>query len=542
MADSSPDRTWILRTDLAFVEVSGLNPAKEPHVLVRDLRTFQQFLLEDEEALILRSLQLGGQCTADTVRTLCARTFDRQIDLDEIRVVLLRFDAFGLLQREDPVAMQWTERRRILAAQQLRDLSRTVRHVYQNIPFYRMRSQEPPSLESVEDLASLPLLRKADVRRHLPDLLLPEADAYRSSWMSTSGTSGERLQVHHLGQYLRDCVEKTLLLNPTVARAFASGSQAVLTTPVCSGTECHRDMQLSYDDRLRWGGQLLILNSSMDPIHFRAEQLEEHVADLRRHQPRLLTCNLSYLLGLALHLRKTKQRLPRIEAITATYELPSKIQKRIVSEVFECPVYETYGGTEFGYVAIECDHGRMHVSPRTHVLELLDASGAPVGSGEVGQVALTALSMLSTPLLRYLPGDFALADSRRCECGSAEHTFGRIEGKTTDLIQRTDGSMVTPRQVDDVVSALPPGITWYALHQQGEQQYRLRFVRDEGFREALADDARDALLPLLGPGAQVTVQETEAIRPGSSGKFSLCSQVGNWPKQSAFQSQLSERS
>ena len=41
----------------------------------------------------------------------------------------------------------------------------------------------------------------------------------------------------------------------------------VLTTPVCSGLECHMEMDVPYESRLRYG-RTLFLNSVMNPVAF----------------------------------------------------------------------------------------------------------------------------------------------------------------------------------------------------------------------------------------------------------------------------------
>lgn len=71
---------------------------------------------------------------------------------------------------ETLTATQW------LSPHQLRELQdeklrRLIRHAYRSVPYYRVRMMDlqlhPEDIRSQDDLSKLPLLTKADVRRHL---------------------------------------------------------------------------------------------------------------------------------------------------------------------------------------------------------------------------------------------------------------------------------------------------------------------------------------------------------------------------------------
>ena len=72
-----------------------------------------------------------------------------------------------------------------------------VRHVWDNVPYYRQKMEEkgltPDDVQSVEDLHKLPFLTKDDLRDAYPYGLLgaPLKDCIRIQ--STSGTTGRRV-------------------------------------------------------------------------------------------------------------------------------------------------------------------------------------------------------------------------------------------------------------------------------------------------------------------------------------------------------------
>ena len=80
---------------------------------------------------------------------------------------------------------------------QTEKLIRQVKHVYENVPYYRNLMDEkgvtPDDIRSIDDLCKLPFLCKADLRDAYPYGLLakPLSDCVRIQ--STSGTTGRRV-------------------------------------------------------------------------------------------------------------------------------------------------------------------------------------------------------------------------------------------------------------------------------------------------------------------------------------------------------------
>ena len=92
--------------------------------------------------------------------------------------------------------IETASREQILAWQNER-LVKQVRHVWDNVPYYRAKMEEkgvtPEDIQSVEDLHKLPFLSKDDLREAYPYGLLatPLKDCVRIQ--STSGTTGRRV-------------------------------------------------------------------------------------------------------------------------------------------------------------------------------------------------------------------------------------------------------------------------------------------------------------------------------------------------------------
>ena len=116
-------------------------------------------------------------------------------------------------------------------------------------------------------------------------------------------------------------------------------------------------------------------------------------------------------------------------------------------------VFDHHGMTETGPVTHEhTDHpGTLVVLERSFFAEVIDpASGAPVPDGTPGELVLTTLQRLGSPLVRYRTGDIVCA--RRL--GGQLCLPGGIQGRRDDMVI-VRGVNVYPAAVDELVRFHP---------------------------------------------------------------------------------------
>jgi phenylacetate-CoA ligase len=120
-------------------------------------------------------------------------------------------------------------------------------------------------------------------------------------------------------------------------------------------------------------------------------------------------------------------------------------------------VVDHHGMTEIGPVSYQCPNRSdvLHILESDYIAELIDPqSGQPAGPSQTGELVLTNLGRLGSPLLRYRTGDLVkLAPVQPCECGSYEMALqGGILGRTDDMVT-VRGVNLYPSAVDEVVRA-----------------------------------------------------------------------------------------
>lgn len=114
-----------------------------------------------------------------------------------------------------------------------------------------------------------------------------------------------------------------------------------------------------------------------------------------------------------------------------------------------------HGMTEIGPVTFECPQRRgvLHVMEEGFIPEVIaPQTGQPVGPGETGELVLTNLGRVGSPLLRYRTGDLVKrAAERVCACGRWDLALeGGILGRTDDMVV-IRGVNLHPTAVEEIV-------------------------------------------------------------------------------------------
>ena len=119
-------------------------------------------------------------------------------------------------------------------------------------------------------------------------------------------------------------------------------------------------------------------------------------------------------------------------------------------------VFDHHGMTEVGPVTYECPKrpGVLHVMESAYYAEVVDsATGKSVPAGETGELVLTTLGRIGSPLLRYRTGDNVKVDKTPCSCGRTEMALvGGILGRTDDMVV-VRGVNIYPGAVEEIIRA-----------------------------------------------------------------------------------------
>jgi phenylacetate-CoA ligase len=121
--------------------------------------------------------------------------------------------------------------------------------------------------------------------------------------------------------------------------------------------------------------------------------------------------------------------------------------------------FDHHGMTEVGPVTFECPMrpGVLHVLENAFIPEVIHPqTGVQVGPGETGELVLTNLGRIGSPLLRYRTGDLVQrAAALPCACGRFDLALeGGILGRTDDMVV-VRGVNLYPSALEDVIHRFP---------------------------------------------------------------------------------------
>ena len=178
-------------------------------------------------------------------------------------------------------------------------------------------------------------------------------------------------------------------------------------------------------------------------------------------RPGVLCCTPTYALRLAEVAETERGHAPLsgsgvrtiIVAGEAGGSLPA-VRSRI-ERAWGARVIDHYGLTEVGPVAFEdWDRpGGLYVNEAEFIAEVLDADGAAVPDGELGELVLTNLGRAASPVIRYRTGDVVRARTAPHGTGPAYLWLeGGILARADDMVT-IRGVNVYPTAVDAVVRA-----------------------------------------------------------------------------------------
>ena len=199
--------------------------------------------------------------------------------------------------------------------------------------------------------------------------------------------------------------------------------------------------------------------------------------------------------------------------------------KARIAQAWGARCVDHYGMTEVGAVGFECDApgGGLHVNEAEFVAEVLDPrTGAVAEEGE-GELVLTNLGRVGSPVIRYRTGDRVRLVPAPCACG---RTFARLDG---GVLGRVDdmlvirGINVFPSAIEAVVRRHTEvdefRIEVYRHHEM--DQLRVLLEIDE---RRHGPDVRDQLVGAVADGLRQALGlrvETRAVPAGSLPRFEL---------------------
>ncbi|MER6193602.1 phenylacetate--CoA ligase PaaK [Streptomyces cyaneofuscatus] len=390
-----------------------------------------------------------------------------------------------------------------LEALQLERLRTTLRHAYENVPFYRAAFDgaglRPEDCRTLADLSRFPFTAKADLRDNYPFgmFAVPEADVRRIH--ASSGTTGRPTVVGYTERDLDTWAD-------VVARSIRAAG----------GRPGHK-VHVAYGYGLFTGGL---------GAHYGAERLgctvipasggmtARQVQLIQDFRPEIIMITPSYMLTLLDEFERqgVDPRTTSLKVGIFGAEPWTEAMRREIEDRFAIDAVDIYGLSEVmgPGVAQECVETKdgLHIWEDHFYPEVVDPfTGEVLPDGEEGELVFTSLTKEAMPVIRYRTRDLT-----RLLPGTARN-FRRMEkvtGRSDDMVILR-GVNLFPTQIEEIVLRTPAVAPHFQLRLTRQGRLDALTVRAEARADATAADREKAALAIAaavkdGVGVSVGVE------------------------------------
>ena len=321
-------------------------------------------------------------------------------------------------------------------------LKEVIAYVNEKSPYYRRIFRKykigPSDINTLEDLAKIPLTTKEDLQKYNDDFFcVPKSKII--DFVTTSGTLGEPVTIGLTDKDLDRLAyneaisfacagiteEDVLQLTTTIDRRFMAGLAYFLGVRKLGAGIIRVGAgipELQWDSILKFKPTYLIVVPSF--LLKLIQYAETHDIDINSSGIKGAIC-----IGESLRNQNFSLNV-----------LAEKIRTK-----WDIELYSTYASTEMSTAFTECSKQQGgHQHPELIIIEILDDHNQPVAEGEEGELVITTLGVEAMPLLRFKTGDIVVAHYSPCDCGRNTARLGPVIGRKKQMVKYKGTTLYPP--------------------------------------------------------------------------------------------------
>ena len=431
---------------------------------------------------------------------------------------------------------------------QFSKLKKILKHAYETVPFYTKRFDaigfRPDDIKDEQDIASLPPTTKDDIMQHFPDEITAQG-MDRSEWkyVATSGTTRQIMGIHdfrkaninwaaglraHKLAGNHDIGKKWMEIPPHMCTNICgvndtqedekSISKEMLKSLIQRDFASIKKQMYEYAHKKRQDlyKRMTLPSFGSEGTNIPEQQISYYLDAIEKYEPYLLEGLPLYLYAFAKYLLEKGVTPPKVGVIkpfggSLTYHM-----KKTISEAFDCEVYDTYGCSETGFIACDCDkHEGLHLFMDLYHVDVC-RNGKRVAPGEIGRLYITDLENSAMPWIKYDIGDVGRYFIDDHGCGRKSMRL-QIEGRVQDTLSNAKGELFTSDQIFDFFHGFHE-IDNFQLMEKEKGRFELlcvpannAFIDKEKFSSAFRNFFDDT--------ATIKVYVVKTIKAEDGGKF-----------------------
>ena len=404
-----------------------------------------------------------------------------------------------------------------ITALQLERLKWSLRHAYDNVPFYRQSFDaagvHPDDLHSLSDLAKFPFTVKTDLRDNYPFGMFAVPRDQVKRIHASSGTTGQPTVVGYTENDLKNW-------GNVVARSLRAAGMR-------PGDMLHN----AYGYGLFTGGLGIHLGADalgLSTVPISGGMTLRQVRLIEDFKPKGITVTPSYALSVLdeFHVQGLDPRACSLEVGIFGAEPWTNAMRLEIEQAFDMHAVDIYGLSEVigPGVSMECVESKdgLHIWEDHFYPEIINPeTGEVVEEGERGELVFTSLTKEAFPIIRYRTRDLT-----RLLAGTARsmRRMEKVTGRSDDMIILR-GVNVFPTQIEELLMQIPALAPHFQIElTRPDRMDKMRIlteVADASVSDASRSDATAQLAAAIkqsvGISAGVAVGDVGAV-PRSEGK------------------------
>jgi len=409
---------------------------------------------------------------------------------------------------------QWYDIEKLKKFQE-KNFIKIFQHAYNNSTFYRKKFKEVNinlnDIKRLDDLRKLPFTTKEEIIKNFPDnMITNEFKMRRLHYKKTSGSSGLQMTLvsdQRCEDYY-DCIYGRALFAigyiPWQSMAyFWAQPRDYFWYPTY-----HKKKIYDYFGLMRkhW------MDSTLSP--------EEQMKVLTKMRPKIIYCFPTTLVAISKIIGKNREKYKDIQPkfIISHGETLFKESRKYIESVFNCPVYNEYGTTEFVRMGWECKEKQgLHLDIDSIIVEIVK-DGKICSPGEMGELVITGLHNYAMPLIRYRIGDVGMISDKPCKCGRGLPLLKTIEGRNEDFLILPSGRMLSPRNIGPPIEKFSQ-VTEFKFVQETKDRMILYLVDNPYITSIVISNIVKELYRVIGEYVDIKVQIVKQLDKTERGKM-----------------------
>ncbi len=384
-----------------------------------------------------------------------------------------------------------------IAALQLERMKWSLRHAYDNVPFYKSSFDaagvHPDNLTDLSDLAKFPFTVKTDLRDNYPFKMFAVPRAQVARIHASSGTTGQPTVVGYTQRDLEHW-------GSVVARSLRAAGMR-------PGDMLHN----AYGYGLFTGGLGIHLGADalgLTTYPISGGMTPRQVRLIEDFKPKGITVTPSYSLSILdeFAAQGLDPRDCSLEVGIFGAEPWTNAMRQEIEQAFDMHALDIYGLSEVmgPGVSMECVETKdgLHIWEDHFFPEIINPeTGEPVAEGEQGELVFTSLTKEAFPIIRYRTRDLT-----RLLPGTARsmRRMEKVTGRSDDMIILR-GVNVFPTQIEEALMATKGLAPHFQIELSRPNRMDQMRVLCECADASVSDDARAAAAKAMAAQIKQTV-------------------------------------